>query len=134
MGKIVELIKEKKGLISLGNVKEEVIHNAETILKTHFADDYKEYVSEFGVASFEDHELTGICISKRLNVVDVTLDERYDEISEDYYVVEKLNIDGIVIWQKKDATIYQTQKGGAPIRIALSLADYLKNETVCDDI
>ena len=75
-----------------------------------FSKDYKLYLSRCGFATYEGHELTGICKAKRLNVVDVTINERTisPNIPENWYVIEQLNIDGIVIWQSGTGDIYQT--------------------------
>ena len=100
---------------------------AETALGLKFSEDFRKYVREFGVASFFDHELTGICEHKRLNVIDVTLEEReYSPgISRDWYVVEQTNFDGIVIWQSKDGTIYQSAPNATPQKKYDSLAEYI---------
>ena len=58
-----------------------------------FAKDYFQYVTQIGVASFDGHELTGICQSNRLDVVSVTRRERQKnpDIDEEWYVVEQTN-------------------------------------------
>ena len=94
-----------------------------------FAADYREYVSAFGAASYCEHELTGICKSARLNVVDVTQDERqYNSVPADWYVIEEANIDGIVIWQATDGTVYRTRPGCKADKICDSLKEYISLE------
>lgn len=103
------------------------IADAERALALSFADDYREYLLAFGVASAAGHEFTGICASERLNVVDVTLSERkiVPGIAQDCYVLEEANVDGIVIWQNGSSEIFQTQPGRPAIKIADSICDYL---------
>lgn len=100
---------------------------AEKALGVSFAEDYRTYVSAFGVAAFEGHELTGVCKSRRLNVVDVTLDEhrQNDNIPVDWYVLEQTGIDGIVIWQNKMGAVFQTAPMQCHRRIAKDLIEYI---------
>lgn len=112
---------------SLTGVSMEQIADAENALALHFADDYREYLCAFGIASAGGHEFTGICNSKRLNVVDVTLTGRKItfNIPHDWYVLEESNIDGIVIWQNSIGEVFQTQPGREAIKVANSICDYL---------
>ena len=102
------------------------INDAERQLHVEFSDEYKEYLAECGVATANGYEFTGICQSKRLDVVCVTEKEWKNEreIPEGAYVVEQTHIDGIVIWQTKDGTVYQSQ-GNSFIRICDSLYEYI---------
>lgn len=111
-----------------GNGRSEIeIENAEKILSVIFAKDFRTYLLEIGIACFDGHELTGICTSPRLNVVDVTLNERTNNSSvpNDWYVIEQANIDGIVIWQNSEGTIFQTGHTTNPKKIADSLLEYI---------
>lgn len=112
---------------SLGGVSAEQISDAEKALALRFADDFREYLLAFGIASSDGHEFTGICNSKRLNVVDVTLAERnaIPDVPKDWYVLEEANIDGIVIWQSSIREVFQTQPGRASVKVADSFCDYL---------
>ena len=103
------------------------INEAQHNLGLKFSIDYYSYIKRFGIASVNAHELTGICKSKRLNVVDVTKANRelFNDIPDDWYVIEEAHIDGIVIWQSTDGKIYQTMPGREPIMIAESLAEYI---------
>ncbi len=126
MSIIVETLKSKLLLNSPNIVSEEEIYNAEEILSLKFAKEYKDYLSEFAYAVFDGHELTGICKISRLNVVDVTLEERnYNNVPNDWYVIEQANIDGIVIWQSKTGEIYQTAPNSEPIKLCDSLSEYI---------
>ena len=124
---IIEKMKVYPDFCKLGSVSEESIIEAETQLGVMFSDEYKTYISAFGTASMQGHEFTGICKSPRLNVVDVTQSERKDhpDISNDLYVIEQLNIDGIIIWQTQSGEVFQTARGGKPQVIAASLSAYL---------
>ena len=127
MKDIIELLKAKELLNKCASVSADKIVETENALSVHFSDEYKRYVSEFGFAVYDDHELTGICKAKRLNVVDVTVSERKmtRNVPDDWYVIEQLNIDGIVIWQSSTGEIYQTAPNCEPKKICDSLAEYI---------
>lgn len=112
---------------ALAGASEEQIAQAERALSLRFADDYRQYVRAFGAVSAAGHELTGVCASKRLNVVDVTLSARAAQpaIPRDWYVLEEANIDGIVIWQSGAGEVFQTQPGAEPVKLAASIREYL---------
>ena len=128
MTDIKNKIRALPAFCSLTGVSSEQTASAEKALALCFADDYREYLFNFGIASAGGHEFTGICNSKRLNVVDVTLAERSitPGIPHDWYVLEEANIDGIVIWQNSRGEVFQTQPGRRPVKIAESLCDYLE--------
>ena len=123
----VKVMQNKPGFVSLKAAASEKISAAETVLGLKFTDEYRAYVEAFGAASFAAHELTGVCAVPRLNVVQVTLEERANlpDVPADWYVVEQANIDGIVIWQTASGEIYQTQPGAQPVKIADSLTEYI---------
>lgn len=125
MNDIVAFLKNKESISYIGETNNNLISDAEGKLNVQFADDYRAYISAFGVASFDGHELTGICSSKRLNVIDVTTEEREELIPKEFYVIERLNIDGIVIWQSNTGLIYESQKKRSPQMIAETLIEYL---------
>lgn len=126
MKDILNLIKNKSKFYSIGNISEENIKEAELILNIRFASDYRMIIKEYGAVTFSGHELTGICNSKRLNVVDVTKEERkYNKVPEDWYVIEQANIDDIVIWQDTSGAVYQTMPNKKPIKLCNSLLEYI---------
>ena len=126
MKDILNLIKNKSKFYSIGNISEENIKEAELILNIKFASDYRMIIKEYGAVTFSGHELTGICNSKRLNVVDVTKEERkYNKVPEDWYVIEQANIDDIVIWQDTNGAVYQTMPNKKPIKLCNSLLEYI---------
>ena len=127
MENIVNILKEQASFRSLGPVAIEDIKKMEQDLRLEFSEEYKAYVQEFGVATFDGHEFTGICSFPRLNVMNVSQEEWIlnPYVPKDWYVIEQANIDGVVIWQRTDGTVFQTVQGGKPVQIAESLADYI---------
>lgn len=125
---IISILREQTGFVSLDGVDFQIIQDAEQTLGLRFSQEYREYVKEFGVASFQGHELTGICGIPYLNVVDVTImdKELMPGIEPSWYVIEEAHIDGIVIWQKSSGEIYKTIHGGPPMLMCKSLSDYIK--------
>ena len=112
-----------KGKVDLGEIKK-----AEKMLKVVFAREYVEYVHEYGFVTYHGHELTGLCQSKRLNVVNVTIEERENnpDVPHNLYVIEQTHIDDIVIWQDESGMIFQTARQGKPRKIEKSLKEYLQ--------
>ena len=47
-------------------------------------------------------------------------------VPHDWYVVECLDIDGIVIWQDSKGAVYATTPNSEPKKIANSLFEYIK--------
>lgn len=127
MENIIDSLRSMPGFLSMKPATAQQVESAEGALQLRFSNDYREYVLACGAASFDGHELTGVCPSKRLSVVDVTLSEReYTPfIPAGWYVIEQLNIDGIVIWQSEDGSVYQTAPGISPQRIGESLVEYV---------
>lgn len=126
MSEIIEILKNAPEYIGGAGRTEEEIKNAEQQLGIEFAPDYKCYLKEIGLACFDGHELTGICKSARLNVVDVTVNQRnvFPEASS-WYVIEETNVDGIVIWQHTSGELYCTIPGSKPKKICNSLEEYV---------
>ena len=127
MDSIVDIIAQKAKLFHREGVPEQDILQAENELGLQFAKDYKEYLAKYGVVSYENHELTGICPFPRLNVVYVTKEERQFNpfVPKCYYVIEQANMDGVVIWQAYDGKVYQTYPDLDPVQIATSLSEYI---------
>lgn len=127
MNEIIQKLRTLPSFCSLGGASAEQISDAEKALALCFANDYHAYLHACGIASSDGHEFTGICGSRRLNVVDVTLAERRitPDVPPDWYVLEEANIDGIVIWQSSTGEVFQTQPGREAIKLADSICDYL---------
>lgn len=130
MSDIVKLLQGKKGFHALRPVSEAEILKAQAELDLTFADEYKEYVSQFGAVCYEGHELTGVCSSKRLNVAKATAEEKQNQpaIDTSWYVIEQASIDGITIWQNQAGEIYQSHPDMQPIKIANSLSEYVDSQ------
>lgn len=129
MSNIVAALRSFPDFIGGKGCNENAIASAEQALGLSFAVDYQEYLSAFGLASFDGHELTGICKSPRLDVVKVTLDEqKHSPDASGWYVVEQANIDDIVIWQSPVGAIYQTVYGLSPRKLCDSLVAYVKGQ------
>ena len=124
---IIDTLRNKPFLFTQGGASVEAISSAEAILGSCFADDYREYLKEFGVASYQGHELTGISDVARLSVTEITpqLRDCHSEVCHGWYVVENTQIDGIVIWQSPNGSVYQSSPGQMPVQIASSFVEYV---------
>ena len=125
---IIELINSKDNLIPLSPASQKEINEAEKKLELKFNEEYQKYISTFGAVVYDGHEITGVCKAARLNVINVTREERkYNSfVPKDWYVIESLGIDGIVIWQNEIGEIYQTTPNGSIKKIYDSLYEYIK--------
>lgn len=126
---IIELIKEKTDLIIYSPATVECINEAEKKLQVTFSKEYVDYVTTFGMAIFGGHELTGICAGKRLDVVRNTVEQRRLNpfVPSNWYVIECLDIDGVVTWQNEAGEIYQTLPSGNMVLIGGSIVEYLES-------
>ena len=127
MADFINILSSLPDFHALAGASEEQIAQAERALSLRFAVDYRQYVRAFGAVSAAGHELTGICASRRLNVVDVTLSARAAQpaIPRDWYVLEEATIDGILVWQSGAGEVFQTQPGAEPVKLAVSIREYL---------
>ena len=132
MSTILQILQSKSDCILGKGASREALHQAESDLQVQFAADYCEYLLNVGLAAYDGHELTGICSSTRLNVVNTTIAERekHRAIPGDFYVIEKAGIDGIVIWQKSSGEIFETIFDSSPVLICESLGDYIERYAV----
>ena len=113
MKTIVDLLRAQPAFISAKAPTAQKVTQAEKALGVTFAADYRDYVAALGVASYEGHELTGVCPFPRLSVVLVTQQERAANpaIPSAWYVLEQTNIDDLVIWQDASGAVYQACAG-----------------------
>ena len=113
MKEIVDLLRAQPAFISIKAPTAQEVTQAEQSLGVTFAADYRDYVAALGVASYEGHELTGVCPFPRLSVVSVTQQERAANpaIPSAWYVLEQTNIDDLVIWQDASGAGYQAIPG-----------------------
>lgn len=102
------------------------IEQAEKALGLKFALDFKECLREFGAVSVGGHEFTGFSADKNLDIVAVTQKNRQkNNVRKSFYVIEEAHIDGIVIWQDADGSVYETTPNSTPKKIANSLLEYI---------
>ena len=113
---------------SNGRNEAEVVQ-AEENLGINFAQDYREYLLKLGLSCADCHEFTGITDIARLDVVTVTNEQRAlcGEETCRWYVVEETGMDGIVIWQDSEGTVYATAPFQKPRKLADSLMEYFLN-------
>lgn len=123
----VEKMKSFPDYIGATGKSEQKIIEAEKALGLPFAADYRAYLEKVGLACFGGHEITGLTKTARLDVVAVTKEQRNycGEIAASWYVVEEANVDGIVIWQGSDGTVYQTTPNLKCKLIAKNLLEYI---------
>lgn len=128
---INNIIERLDNLIYLKPATLEEINNAEKELGLQFSDEYKQYLSKYGVISANGIELTGIIQSPRLNVVEVTKNERdLRVIPSDMYVVENVGIEGIVLLQNNLGEIYELSENNSIKKIYNSLFEYIEKEHI----
>lgn len=125
--KFSEVIKLMPDYIGSNGRSEEEIKDAEIALGVSFANDYRKYLEEIGLACFDGHELTGLTKTARLNVIDVTQEYREElgNMVSSWYVVEEVGLDGIIIWQSSDGAVYATMSNSKSLKIAESLVEYI---------
>lgn len=126
--KYIDFLKQQTDFICGQGATQSEIEEAEIKLNLSFALEYKDYLIAYSSAITNGHELTGICKQERMNVVSVTLEEWEvnPNVPHTMYVVERADIDGIILWQTQDGFIYQTQPGWIPKKIAESLFEYIQ--------
>jgi len=124
---IIDTIKTIELISKPQPASQQEIAIAEKELSLKFANDYKDYLKAYGTITFYGHELTGISNTPYKNVVYVTLQEREcsNSIPVNWYVIERTNIDGIVIWQSANGAIYQTAPNTTPQKICSTLIEYI---------
>ncbi|WP_295095123.1 SMI1/KNR4 family protein [Ruminococcus sp.] len=127
MKDIIEIINSMEDVIHGKKVKESEVANAEAELGIKFSDDYRCYVKSFGCMTIGSREFTGISKLTNYDVVSITISQRQynTEVPADWYVIEQLNIDEIVIWQSEKGEIYQTSPNTKPKKICDSFVEYI---------
>lgn len=127
MSNIIETINSIENLLALKPASEKDVENIEIELALPLAEEYKEYLLEFGAIMADDIELTGFAKSKNRDVVQVTKREwaANNRIKHNLYVVESLGIEGIIIWQDSSGKVYESKPNHGATKIADSLTEYL---------
>ena len=103
------------------------IAEAERELGLMFSEDYRAFLHQVGGCVWNGHEITGLVRDDYLNVVLSTKAQRRlnPEVYRSWYVLENTRNEGIIIWQDQEGTVWHTQRGTNPMRIAGGLAEYL---------
>lgn len=129
MKKIIGVINNLPDLLPLKPASDTQITDAELQLRVSFAEEYKDYLSEFGAIMADGIELSGIAKAEHRNVVALTKKERElnPKVPNTMYVIENTCVDGIIIWQDTKGDIYQTQPNMEPKKIADSMAEYVSS-------
>lgn len=126
---IITILRKKNGFVSLCGAENTMIEYAERQLNLTFCKDYRVYVGHCGAASYFGHELTGVTNTPALDVVRITETEWINtkDISRDWYVIERANIDGIVFWQDSNTgKVFRTMPNMEPVEICDSLTNYIR--------
>lgn len=118
--KIVDSSPRKR---AAGGISADEIVSAEKVLGLHFAPDYRELLANYGSLFLKGEEFLGI------EVVDVTQNakEEYSDFPQGMYVISKTYIDGILLVQDVNGTIYTYQPEKGCQKIAVSLAEYISS-------
>lgn len=127
MSRIINVINSFENILSLKPASIVDVEGIEIELALYLAEEYKEYLLEFGAVIADDLELTGFAKSKNRDVVQVTKREweANDEIKHNMYVIENLGIEGIVIWQDSSGIVYESKPNQFAKKIADNLSEYL---------
>lgn len=130
MTEIIKVIDNLENLLPLKKATTEAVENAEKELGLSLAEEYKEYLLNYGAIMADDIELTGIAKSKNRDVVQVTRREweANEKIPHNLYVVENVGIEGIIIWQDETGKIYESSPNHEAKKIAESLAKYIESK------
>lgn len=113
---------------SLKGATEAQIHLLEKKLSLKFSKEYRNLLSLYGCVSVNGHEIVGFSSSKRIDVITVTNEEKAKNkyVPDNFYVLEKVGIDDIVVWQESEGNIYLSYKNNKPELICCdSIVDYL---------
>lgn len=121
---IIEKLPEMQYFFS---ASEEDVFKAEKELNLVFADEYKKYLLAFGAVQSDIIAISGIIDDYDYNVVNLTkrLKLSNKNIPDNFYVIEDVGVDGLVIWQSSDGTIYQSIPNSKPVKIFGSLSEFL---------
>ena len=127
MSYIKSIIEKLPEMEFLQPATEKQIKSAEEKLGLRFAEEYREYLSYFGMAWSDIIAISGICDDEDYEVVALTdkLKKVYLGIPSDFYVIEDVGVDGLVIWQSGTGEIYQSIPNTNPVKIFDSLSDFL---------
>ena len=128
MAGLIEIIKSFDDFAAMHGAEEQAINDAEEKLGLKFSSEYRTYLKEFGAACANGHELTGIGVPARLDVVEVTSKAKMKNksIPSNLYVIEDVGIDKILTWQDNFGKLYQTVGANDPEPIKKTLIEYIQ--------
>lgn len=130
MSALKEAFAAKTSFLSGKGVPPEQITQAEQELGLSFSDEYREYLSDYGIGAYDGHELTGLTKSKRLNVITATTEarKRYTDLPADLYVIEELGVEELIILQNASGEIYACGPNYKLEKIRDSFTAYVKGK------
>lgn len=130
MSKIIEVIDSLEDLLPLKKATKGDVENIEKELGLVLAEEYKEYLLNYGAIMADDIELTGVAKSKNRDVIQVTKREweANEKVKHNLYVIENVGIDGIIIWQDETGKIYESTPNHEAKQIAGNLAEYIESK------
>jgi hypothetical protein len=124
---VISAMESNPSLYKGKGVSTAAIKDAENQLGVTFADDFRAFLSHYGYALTNGHEILGLGESPDLVEATITERSRGHDVERGWYVLEVADIDDIVVWQETSGTVYQTVPHGGRISIARNLADYLNS-------
>lgn len=129
MKRLEDILSTKHAVYHLDGCNEIDIVDAEERIGLTFAEDYIEYLKKFSLLSYDSHELTGLCSSTRLNVVDATLREKNENefLDDDMYLLETVGVENMSIWQNSRGEVFEVMYKQKPKKIYDSLLDYIES-------
>lgn len=128
MDKLRDLIKSLPHVRYSGGITQTEVVEAQKSIGISFAEDYTNYLLNFGQMQASGIELSGISDKVLTSVVKMTLEERERKsIPDNTYVIEELDIDGIIYVQDTQGIIYEISPGAKPNKVADSLIQYIQS-------
>ena len=127
MNYIIKLLNDDELFRHGKGIEEDKIIEAQQYLGVHFADSFKQFLLNYGGASYEEHEFAGLIGDERTSVVCLTkeIKEKNKNISPDMYVIEQTDYDDIVLLQDHDGKVYYVSENNTPCYYYDTLEEYL---------
>lgn len=130
MNTIISTIRRLPEMEHTAPASADAISQAERELNLCFAEEYKEYLAFFGAARSDVVALSGIIDDEDYSVVVLTkgIKSIQPDIPKDFYAIEDVGVDGLVIWQNATGAVYQSIPNYSPVKIFDSLSDFLAHQ------
>ena len=128
MSNIISTLKRLPGMENTAPASNDTICDAEKKLNLKFADDYRKYLATFGTVCSDLIAVSGLGGKSFSDVVNLTTkcQSVNEQIPNNFYVIEDVGVDGLVIWQDASGVVYQSVPLREPEKIHDSLSDYLE--------